>query len=326
MQHLASLLWLLLGLTLLVGGAEVMLRGATSLAKRLGVSNFIIGLTVVAFGTSMPELATGVGAVLKGESNLIVGTVIGSNIANIGLVLGLAAVIKPARVRGGVVRREVPMLIVVTIAMVFTLFGGSITRTEAALLIVGFVAFIAWTLYASKHLDPEDSALVIEAQGETPEEGAQQPNVLLNLFLVALGLGAMVIGSDRAVLGATEVATALGVPAFIIGLTLVAMGTSLPEVVTTVMAALKGHSDLAVGNVLGSNIFNVLCVVGVSGLVGQLDVPAIAMQRDGWVMLGLTLILLPIMITRFSVSRAEGAVLMTAYAAYVTVVVLMRSA
>lgn len=323
MQYLASILWLLLGLTLLVGGAEIMLRGATSLAKRLGVSNFIIGLTVVAFGTSMPELATGVGAVLKGNSDLIVGTVIGSNIANIGLVLGLAAMIRPARVRGGVVRREVPMLIVVTISMVVTLFGGNISRIEAGLLIVGFVAFLAWTLYASKHLDPEDSALVIEAQGEMPEEGAKRPNVLFNVFLVALGLGAMVLGSNRTVLGATELATALGVPAFIIGLTMVAMGTSLPEVVTTVMAALKGHSDLAVGNVLGSNIFNVLCVVGVSGLVGQLDVPEIAIQRDAWVMLGLTLLLLPIMMTRFTVSRAEGGVLMTAYAAYIAVVVFM---
>lgn len=323
MQYLASILWLLLGLTLLVGGAEIMLRGATSLAKRLGVSNFIIGLTVVAFGTSMPELATGVGAVLKGNSDLIVGTVIGSNIANIGLVLGLAAIIRPARVRGGVVRREVPMLIVVTISMVVTLFGGNVSRLEAGLLIVGFVAFLAWTLYASKHLDPEDSALVIEAQGDTPEEGAKRPNVLFNVFLVALGLGAMVLGSNRTVLGATELATALGVPAFIIGLTMVAMGTSLPEVVTTVMAALKGHSDLAVGNVLGSNIFNVLCVVGVSGLVGQLDVPEIAIQRDAWVMLGLTLLLLPIMMTRFTVSRAEGAVLMTAYVAYVAVVIFM---
>lgn len=323
MQYLASILWLLLGLTLLVGGAEIMLRGATSLAKRLGVSNFIIGLTVVAFGTSMPELATGVGAVLKGNSDLIVGTVIGSNIANIGLVLGLAAIIRPARVRGGVVRREVPMLIVVTISMVVTLFGGNVSRIEAGLLIVGFVAFLAWTLYASKHLDPEDSALVIEAQGDTPEEGAKRPNVLFNVFLVALGLGAMVLGSNRTVLGATELATALGVPAFIIGLTMVAMGTSLPEVVTTVMAALKGHSDLAVGNVLGSNIFNVLCVVGVSGLVGQLDVPEIAIQRDAWVMLGLTLLLLPIMMTRFTVSRAEGAVLMTAYVAYVAVVIFM---
>jgi len=323
LQYLASILWLALGLALLVAGAEIMLRGATSLAKRLGVSNFIIGLTVVAFGTSTPELATGVGAVLKGESDLIVGTVVGSNIANIGLVLGLAALIRPARVRGGVVRREVPMLIVVTIAMVFTLFGSSVTRIEAGLLVVGLLAFLAWTLYASRHLDPEDSALVIETQDDAPEEDGQRPSVLVNLLLVALGLGAMVFGSERAVLGATELAAALGVPAFIIGLTMVAMGTSLPEVATTVMAALKGHSDLAVGNVLGSNIFNVLCVLGVSGMVGPLEVPGIAVQRDAWVMLGLTLLLLPIVMTRFTVSRAEGGVLMTAYAAYVAVVVLM---
>lgn len=316
------MLWLSLGLALLVGGAEIMLRGATALARRLGVSNFIIGLTVVAFGTSMPELATGIGAVLKGQSDLIVGTVIGSNIANIGLVLGLAAMIKPARVRGGVVRREVPMLIVVTIALVVTLLGGSVTRMEAGLLVLGFAAFIAWTLYASKHLDPEDSALVIEAEEADGSSGDRPGSVPLSFLFVAVGLGAMVIGSDRAVLGATDLAVALGVPAFVIGLTMVALGTSLPEVVTTVMAALKGHSDLAVGNVLGSNIFNVLCVVGVSGLLGDLVVPEVAMQRDAWVMLVLTLALLPIMLTRFVVSRAEGVVLIAAYAGYVILVVL----
>ena len=323
MQHLVSILWLVLGITLLVGGAEVMLRGATSLAKRLGVPTFIIGLTVVAFGTSMPELATGVGAVLKGQSELIVGTVVGSNIANIGLVLGLAAVIKPARVRGGVVRREVPMLIVVTIAMVLTLFGGGVSRIEAGLLTLGFGAFIAWTLYASKHLDEEDTALAVEAEEEHPTD--KPMSVLLCLVFVVVGLAGMVLGSDRAVVGATALAEAVGVPPFVIGLTMVALGTSLPEVVTTVMAALKGHSDLAVGNVLGSNIFNILCVVGVSGLIGPLDVPTIAVRRDAWVMLGLTLLLLPIMLTRFKVSRIEGSVLMAAYAAYIILVALDTS-
>ncbi len=322
LQNLVSILWLILGIALLVGGAEVMIRGATELARRLGVPTFIIGLTVVAFGTSMPEMATGVGAVLKGQSDLIVGTVIGSNIANIGLVLGLAAVIKPARVRGGVVRREVPMLIIVSLALVATLFGGSVSRPEAVLLVIGFAAFIAWTLYASRHLDPEDSALVVEAEDEQAE-GKPPMSVGLSLVLVGIGLGGMVIGSDRAVLGATDLASAMGVPAFIIGLTMVALGTSLPEVVTTVMAALKGHSDLAVGNVLGSNIFNVLCVVGVSGLIGELQVPDIAIQRDAWVMLGLTLVLLPIMVTQFTVSRIEGCVLLAVYAVYVGLVVAM---
>lgn len=320
MQNLVSILWLLLGITLLVGGAEIMLRGATALARRLGVPTFIIGLTVVAFGTSMPELATGIGAVLKDRSDLIVGTVIGSNIANIGLVLGLAAVIRPAHVRGGVVRREVPLLIVVTTAMILTLFGGVIGRLEALLLTIGFASFIAWTFYASRHLDPEDSVLVIEAEDEQGD-GKPTLGTVMSLVLVVIGLGGIVIGSERAVLGATDLAIAIGVPTFIVGLTLVALGTSLPEVATTVMAALKGHSDLAVGTVLGSNIFNILCVVGVSGLVGELDVPDIAVNRDAWVMLGLTVLLLPIMITHFTVSRAEGCVLLSAYAVYVGLVV-----
>ncbi len=323
MQHFVSILWLLLGIGLLVGGAEIMLRGATALAKRLGVPTFIIGLTVVAFGTSMPELATGIGAVMKNQSDLVAGTVVGSNIANIGLVLGLAAIIKPVAVRGGVVRREVPMLIGVTLAMIATMFGGGITRVEAVLLSVGFITFIAWTLYSSRHLDPEDTALLIESEGPEPEPGAKRASVLLSLVFVAMGLGAMVIGSERAVLGATDLATAVGVPAFVIGLTLVALGTSLPEVVTTVMAALKGQSDLAVGNVLGSNIFNILCVVGISGLIGELRVPEIAVQRDAWVMLGFTLALLPVMLTRFTVSRIEGGVLVAGYMAYVVLVVMM---
>lgn len=324
MPHLVSVLWLALGLALLVGGAEVMLRGATALARRLGVPTFVIGLTVVAFGTSMPELATGIGAVLKDQSDLIVGTVVGSNIANIGLVLGLAAIIQPVVVRAGVVRHEVPMLILVTIALVIAIFGGSITRLEAGLLTLGFVAFIAWTVYASRHLDPQDAAIAIEV--ETQDNDEPQPKAAICLILIILGLGAMVFGSDRAVLGATALAEAIGVPAFVIGLTMVALGTSLPEVVTTVMAAFKGHSDLAVGNVLGSNIFNVLCVVGVSGLIGPLDVPELAIRRDAWMMLGLTLILLPIMLTRFRISRAEGAFLMFAYWAYIAMVGLGWSA
>lgn len=324
MQHVISVLWLLLGITLLVGGAEVMLRGATRLAKRLGVPTFVIGLTVVAFGTSMPELATGIGAVLKGQSDLIVGAVIGSNVANIGLVLGLAAVIRPARVRGGVVRREVPLLIIVTVALVIALFGGSISRIEAGLLAVGFVSFMLWTFYASRHLDPEDSTLVIEAEeaSDEPDEETPKAGLGLSLVFIVLGLAGMALGSERAVVGAEALATAVGVPSFIIGLTLVALGTSLPEVVTSGMAAIRGQSDLAVGNVLGSNIFNVLCVIGISGLIGPLEVPAIAIQREAWVMLALTLVLLPIMATRFVVSRKEGVLLLTAYFTYIAVVAM----
>lgn len=325
MQHLVSIFWLALGIVLLVGGAEVMLRGATALARRWGVPTFIIGLTVVAFGTSMPELATGIGAVLKGQSELLSGTVVGSNIANIGLVLGLAALIRPAQVRGGVVKREVPMLILVTIAFVAMLFGSSVSRIEAGLLSVGFVAFVAWTLYASLHLDPRDTALAIEAEHEDEEQPQRPMRVVVCLAFVVAGLGSMVLGSDRAVVGATALAEAVGVPPFVIGLTMVAIGTSLPEVVTTVMAALKGHSDLAVGNVLGSNIFNILCVVGISGLIGPLDVPEIAIRRDAWVMLGLTVILLPIMLTRFKVTRLEGGVLMGSYAAYIALIALDTS-
>ncbi|GIW74768.1 MAG: sodium:calcium antiporter [Phycisphaerales bacterium] len=320
MQHVVSLLWLALGLGLLVGGAEVMLRGATALAKRLGVPAFVIGLTVVAFGTSMPELATGIGAVLRGESQLIVGTVVGSNIANIGLVLGLAALIRTAHVRGGVVRREVPMLIVVTVAMVIAMFGQSIGRVEALLLTIAFVAFVAWTIYASKHLDPEDAALLVEAEQEVQELAGVARSVPVCLALALGGLVAMIIGSDRAVVGATALAQAVGVPTFVIGLTMVAVGTSLPEVVTSAMAALKGHSDLAVGNVLGSNIFNILCVAGLSGLIAPLDVPDVAIRRDAWVMLGLTLGLFPLMLTRFRISRAEGAGLLAVYAAYIALV------
>ncbi|MEQ8845852.1 MAG: calcium/sodium antiporter [Phycisphaerales bacterium] len=322
MPHLISVLWLLLGIALLVGGAEILIRGATQLAERLGVPKFVVGLTVVAFGTSMPELATGVGAVLKDQSDLIVGTVVGSNVANIALVLGLAAVIRPARVRAGVVKREVPLLIIVSMALVIMLFGGTISRLEAAALTAGFVAFLGWTVYTSLRPGAEDAAIILEAEAEDDERVGigQPPKVWLSLLWVALGLVGMILGSDRAVVGATSLAQAAGVPAFVIGLTMVALGTSLPEVVTTGMAALKGHSDLAVGNVLGSNLFNVLCVLGISGLIGPLDVPEIAIRRDAWVMLGLTLALLPIMMTRATVSRAEGCVLLVAYGAYIAAV------
>jgi len=316
-----AIFWLVVGIALLVGGAEVMLRGATALARRLGVPTFVIGLTIVAFGTSAPELAAGIGAVLKGESQLVVGAVVGSNIANIGLVLGIAALIRPAKVRGGVVRREVPMMILAALAMGMVMLGQSITRVEAGLLTIALVVFIAWTAYSARHLDPADTALILEAEAAEQEDGHHTPpRVAVSLLLVVLGLGGMVAGSDRAVEGATTIATTLGVPSFVIGLTMVAVGTSLPEVMTSVVAAARGQSDLAVGNVLGSNIFNVFCVVGVSGLIAPLDVPPIAVMRDLAVMLGFSVFLLPVMASGFVVKRWEGGGFLFAYVAYIAVV------
>ncbi|MEO1007774.1 MAG: calcium/sodium antiporter [Planctomycetota bacterium] len=322
MGTLLAILWLVLGLAALVAGAEVMLRGAVSLAHRLGVPTFIIGLTVVAFGTSAPELAAGVGSVVKGETELIVGTVVGSNVANIGLVLGIAALIRPARVRAAVVRREVPVMIGVSILFIFAMLGGAVTRLDAMLLLLGMAVFLTWAIYSSRHLDAGDAAIVIEAEQEELAEGRPRVSMRRSIVLVVLGLGLMVLGSDRAVEGAREIAVALGVPSFIIGLTLVAFGTSLPEVVTSVVAALRGQSDIAVGNVLGSNIFNVLAVIGACAALDTLTVPDAVLARDAWVMLGFAVVLLPVMLTRFVITRAEAALLLAGYAAYVVVLAL----
>ncbi len=304
----------LVGVLLLVLGAEWLVTGAARLAREFGVSPFVVGLTVVAFGTSAPELAASVRATVAGEGELAVGNVIGSNIANICLILGLTAMLRPVPVQSGVVRRDVPIVIGVTIGAIVTFVDGVIGRIEAAILASGIVAFTVF--------------LVIAGRREVIEQALDEPEPVIRvgpsrLWLVArtlIGMVALVLGADLLVDGATALAEAMGVPSVIIGLSLVAFGTSVPELATSLAAAIKRESDIAVGNILGSNVFNILCVLGISGLVRPLDVPPLAMQRDAWVMLVVALACLPILGTARRISRLEGTLLFVTYLVYVIVI------
>lgn len=321
---LIQLLFFGLGLVLLTFGAEFLVQGATRLARKAGVSSFIVGLTVVAFGTSAPELGGSIQAAFQGNGDLAVGNVIGSNIANICLILGLTALINPIPVHLLVVRKEVPLMILVSVLGVAALTGSSVGRLSGGLLTGGLLVYIVRAYLVGRGESGDD--LASQAAKELAEEvsGNKERPLWYNLGLVAVGIAMLVGGSKLLVDSAVTIAGALGVPSVVIGLTMVAFGTSVPELFTSVVAAMRKQSDIAVGNILGSNVFNVLCVLGVSSLVSPdpLPVPSETLSRDAWVMLGVSLACVPIMLSRGRISRAEGAMLFALYLFYTVVLYL----
>ncbi len=318
---LLNLFLLAIGITLLLGGGEFMVRGASALARAVGVSALIIGLTVVAFGTSAPELAVNLTAAWNGNGEISFGNVIGSNIANIGLIVGVAALIKPLEIHGTVIRRELPMMLLGTAAAVImglddVLRGTppAYDRADGLVLLLLFCIFIHYTASevlrqrASNH-DP----LLDDAEAMA---GGGDGQVGRNLLLTLAGLAALVVGAQITVDAAVALARAFGVPQVFIGLTVVAVGTSLPELVTSVVATYRGQTDIAVGNVVGSNIFNLLLILGLSATTRTVPVPASG-RTDLMVLAGLSLLLLPFTISHNRhVVRWEGAVLLTLYLAY----------
>jgi cation:H+ antiporter len=322
---------LVIALVVLVLGADFMVHGAVRLARRLGVSPFFIGVTVVAFGTSAPELAASVGASLKGAGGLAVGNVLGSNIANIALILGATALISPVPIERSIWRVDAPLMFVITILASFTMLdrffpwvsipeGAAplIGRVDGVLLMLGLVAYV-WFNARSGRIDPAEIEHEIEIEmNETPEEGAAQDAGGLKSFVLFLvGLAGLVLGADLLVDNASAIALDLGVSEAAIGLTVVAFGTSIPELVFSARAAMKGHAEIAVGNIIGSNVFNLLSVLGIASLVKPIPVPPDAVARDIWVVWGASLLAMIVMKTHARVTRREGAVLLAGYAVYI---------
>ncbi len=310
-----TLVLFLLGLVLLVVGADLLVRGAARLAAAFGIPSLVIGLTVVAFGTSSPELAVSVQSAWDGQPDLAVGNVLGSNIFNILLILGLSAVITPLVVSRQLVRLDVPIMIAISAVLIPLARDGFISRLDGALLALGLVSYVVFQIRTARRER--------EAGGEFTEEfgGAAQDAkaVILNLGLVAGGLVLLVLGSRWLVEGAVMMARAMGVNELVIGLTIVAAGTSLPEVATSVIGALKGERDIAVGNVVGSNIFNILCVLGLSAVVAPSGLPVSEGARDFdlWVVLAVAVACLPVFFTAGgTIRRWEGLVFLCYYAAY----------
>jgi len=319
-----NLLLFIGGLAALVIGADLLVRGASKLALSFGISPLVVGLTVVAFGTSAPEMAVSVGAVLDGQTDIAIGNVVGSNIFNVLFILGLSALIVPLVVNVQLIRQEVPILIGASLLLLVLVQDGRVGTLDGALL---FVLLIAYTVF----LVVQSRAAGLEAQQEFADElptstpGAWDSRVPVQLALIAAGLAGLVLGSDWLVTAAVSFAKALGVSDLVIALTIVAAGTSLPEVATSVAAALKGERDMAVGNVVGSSTFNILGCLGMAGIVSGsagLGVAPQVMGFDLWVMLAVTLACLPVFITGREIARWEGLLFLAYYGAYVAWLIL----
>lgn len=317
---LQQVLMFALGLVTLVIGAEALVRGASRLAVSFGVSPLVVGLTVVAFGTSAPEMAVSVGSALNGNPDLAIGNVVGSNIANVLLILGIAAIIAPLLVAEQIIRQEIPIMIGASALLVVMALDGDLSRLEAATL---FALVVGYTVFLVMQSRRASKAVQDEFETEIPVS-AWDRHWSVQLLLVAAGLAMLVVGAGWLVDAAVSFARAFGVSDLVIGLTIVAVGTSMPEIATSIVAAMRGQRDIAVGNVVGSNVFNIFAVLGVTGLVstGGLPVSEAARNFDLWVMLAVAFACLPILITGREIARWEGGLFLGYYAAYATWLVL----
>jgi len=316
-----TLLLFFAGLIALVAGAELLVRGASKLALSFGLSPLVVGLTIVAFGTSAPEMAVSGGAALAGQADVAVGNVLGSNVFNVLFILGLSAVITPLVVHAQVVRQEVPIMLGATLLFVLAALDGRFVAWEAAVLLALLVAYTVFLIVQSRR---QTQATADEFAAEMPPAGGWDRHWSAQLGLVLAGLALLVLGSDWLVTAAVEGARALGVSELVIALTLVAAGTSLPEVAASVMAAVRGERDIAVGNVVGSCVFNLLGCVGLAGLLAPegLSVAESVLQVDLWVMAATMLACLPVFAFRHEIARWQGTIFLGAYIAYTAYVVM----
>ena len=319
-----TLLLFIGGLIGLVLGAELLVRGASKLALSFGISPLVVGLTIVAFGTSAPEMAVSTGAVLNGQTDIAMGNVVGSNIFNVLFILGLSAMITPLVVNIQLIRQEVPIMIGASLLLLALGLDGKISQLDGVML---FALLLAYTIF-----------LIIQSRAETRSaqehyaaeikpalSGGWDARLSVQLLLIIAGLGLLILGSDWLVSASTIFAKALGVSDLVIGLTIVAAGTSMPEVATSLVAAMKGERDIAVGNVVGSCTFNILGCLGLSGMVSGdlgLVVPLGILNFDIWVMMAVSLACLPVFMTGHEIARWEGGVFLLYYLAYVTYLIL----
>ena len=322
MNPLALVLFAI-GMVLLVAGAELLVRGASRLAVSFGISPVVVGLTVVAFGTSSPETAVTVQSAYSGSADIALGNVVGSNILNVLLVLGISAAILPLAVSRRLVRLDVPLLVGASVLLLLLGLDGEINRLDGALLFTGVVAYTGFSLIQSRmEHDLENEGEEVE---EIPEGGSGwKSSKTVQLAFIVAGLATLVLGSHWLVRGAVEIATALGVSELVIGLTVVALGTSMPEVATSVIAAFRGERDMAVGNAIGSCLFNILAVLGIASLVAPEGIPVspAALRFDIPVMIATAVACLPIFFTGSRVARREGLLFLGYYAAYTTYLLL----
>lgn len=305
---------LIVGLALLAIGGEVLVRGATQAARMLGVSPLLIGLTLVGFGTSTPELVTSLTAAFEGSPGIAIGNVVGSNTANILFILGLTALIMPLAVDKDAFKRDGLVLILSTFACLGAILLGFMERWVGIVFLLGLIAYVVWAYMGERKTGGAEAQM----QEHKVEDTGALPGGLIGALVFAVGgIAITIVGARFLVDSAIDIAKGFGISDTIIGLTVVAVGTSLPELITSVIAALRRHSDVALGNIIGSNIYNVLGILGVTALIKPIPVPPQIAQLDIWVMLGATVLLLVFLRSGWKLVRWEGAVFMGLYAAYV---------
>jgi cation:H+ antiporter len=308
------------GLIVLVWSADRFVDGAAALAKHWGMPPLLIGMIIVGFGTSVPEMIVSAFASLQGSPELALGNAYGSNITNIALILGITALVNPIRVGSSIVRLEMPILLAVTVFAGVELYTGNLTRLDAILLLLMFAALMGWTFWQNAHKGADSFAAEVVEQ----LSGSQMTAAAAMLW-TAVGLLLLVASSRALVWGAVEIATALGVGNLVIGLTIVALGTSLPELASSLAAVRKNEHDIALGNILGSNLFNTLVVVGIAGLISPLTIPPDVLSRDYPVMAAITL-LLYLLVYGFRnkglLSRTKGMLLLAGYTAYTVYLII----
>ncbi|MDE0796306.1 MAG: calcium/sodium antiporter [Alphaproteobacteria bacterium] len=302
------------GFALLLFGGESVVRGSVALAQRLGISPLIVGLTIVGFGTSLPEMVVSVNAALVGSPGLAVGNVVGSNIANILLILGVAAIIAPIAVSPGAVKRDLLGMSAVTLVYVGLGMSGQIVFWQGALMLIALMSYIGFTVWHDNKSNDEVAELHRE---EAAEMGTIPLRTVSIAGIIIVGLFAVVVGAEWLVTGATTLAMEFGVPEEVIGLTVVAIGTSLPELATSIVAAYRGHSDVCVGNVLGSNLFNLFGITGVTAMFTPLPFSDKIVSFDLWILLAATALIIPFMLSGRRISRLEGSILLVLYVGFI---------
>ncbi len=302
------------GLVLLLLGADFLVRGATSIGLRLGITPLVAGLTIVAFGTSSPELAVGVDSSYRGLGDMAIGSAVGSNICNIALVLGAAALVRPINIQSQLVRLDIPVMIFCSLLLILVLMDGVISTFDGVVLVGGIAAYIFFSIYLARG----EQKKIQDEFGEVVRD-----NLLAwwkEILLVVVGLGMLIFGGSMLVDTAVELARGFKIAPALISLTVIAVGTSLPELATAMLASYRRQGDIAIGNAVGSNIFNILAIVGISALVGPLRMGAIKWP-DLAVMLAVSLILIPLVISRRQLERSEGVFLLVIYFLYMLVTV-----
>jgi cation:H+ antiporter len=312
-----DLIFLALGLILLIAGANLLVKGASKISEQLGISSLIIGLTVVAFGTSAPELAVSVNSVISNQPEIAIGNVVGSNIFNVLFILGLSALITPLIVSKQLIRLDVPLMIGFSVLVWIMALNGVLSRLEGIALVIIFISYVVFLIYQGRkdHISPE------------PDSKAPENKWFINILFIVVGLILLVAGSNWLVESAVSIAQKFGVSELVIGLTIIAAGTSMPEVVTSVVASIKGERDIAVGNIVGSNIFNLVCILGITAIISPLgvEISESLLEFNLPVMAVVAFACLPIFFSENLIARWEGGLLFIYYIIYTIFIILMAT-